>query len=292
MWKGCLTALVTPFRAGEIDLAALEGLVEAQIAGGVQGLVPCGSTGESATLTHEEHIAVIKAVIRFARGRLPVIAGTGSNSTAEAIRLTRAAEEAGAAGALLISPYYNRPTQDGIHAHYAAVAEATRLPLIVYNIPGRTGSNLLPETLARLSRIKNIVGVKEASGSMQQVQEIIAFSEPDFAVWSGDDVMTLPIMAAGGVGVISVSSNVDPRRMSDLAALLLAGDLTRARGLFYDLLPVVRALNGRFEVNPIPVKTAVALMGRCSEEFRLPLTPMSADNRAQLEQVLREQRLV
>jgi 4-hydroxy-tetrahydrodipicolinate synthase len=288
MWKGCLTALVTPFRGGEIDLDALERLVEAQIAGGVQGLVPCGSTGESATLSHDEHIAVVKAVIRFARGRVPVIAGTGSNSTTEAVRLTRAAEEAGAAGALLISPYYNKPTQDGIYAHYAAVAEATKLPLIVYNIPGRTASNLLPETLARLSRIKNIVGVKEASGSMQQIIDVIALAEPGFAVWAGDDIMTLPIMAVGGVGAISVTSNVAPKQCTELTTLLLAGDLTRARGVLYDLLPLVRA----FEVNPIPVKTAVALMGVCAEEFRLPLTPMSAANRAQLERVLREQHVV
>jgi 4-hydroxy-tetrahydrodipicolinate synthase len=292
MWKGCLTALVTPFRGGEVDLAALEQLVEAQIAGGVQGLVPCGSTGESATLTHEEHIAVVKAVIRFARGRLPVIAGTGSNSTAEAVRLTRAAEEAGAAGALLISPYYNKPTQEGIYQHYAAVAEATKLPLIVYNIPGRTGSNILPETIARLSRAKNIVGVKEASGSMQQIIDVIDLAEPGFAVWSGDDVMTLPIVAAGGAGTICVTSNVVPRQFADLTSALLAGDLVRARGLLHDLLPLLRAFGGRFEVNPVPVKTALALMGRCAEEFRLPLTPMSAANRAQLEQVLREQNLV
>lgn len=292
MWRGCLTALVTPFRGGEIDLAALEGLVEAQVAGGVQGLVPCGSTGESATLTHEEHIQVVQAVVRFARGRMPVIAGTGSNSTAEAVRLTRAAEEAGAMGALLISPYYNRPTQDGIFEHYAAVAAATKLPLIAYNIPGRTGSNILPETLVRLSRVKNIVGVKEASGSMPQVLDIIAGAAPGFAVWSGDDIMTLPIMAAGGVGVISVGSNVAPRRFADLTAALLAGDLARARGLMHDLLPLVQALGSRFEVNPIPVKTAVALMGQCAEEFRLPLTRMGDANRVQLEQVLRESGLV
>jgi 4-hydroxy-tetrahydrodipicolinate synthase len=243
-------------------------------------------------LTHEEHIAVVKAVIRSARGRLPVIAGTGSNSTAEAVRLTRAAEEAGAAGALLISPYYNRPTQDGIYQHYAAVAEATALPVIVYNIPGRTASNLLPETIARLSRIKNIVGVKEASGSMQQNIDVIDLSEAGFAIWAGDDVMTLPIMAVGGVGAICVTSNVAPKPMADLTAAMLSGDLVRARGLLYDVLPLLRAFGGRFEVNPIPVKTALAIMGRCAEEFRLPLTPMSAANRTQLEQVLREQKLV
>jgi len=292
MWKGCLTALVTPFRGGEIDLAALERLVEEQIAAGVQGLVPCGSTGESATLSHEEHIAVVKAVIRCARGRVPVIAGTGSNSTAEAVRLTRAAEEAGAAGALLISPYYNKPTQDGIYEHYAAVAAATALPIVVYNIPSRTSSNILPETIARLSRIKNVAGVKEASGSMQQIIDVIALAEPGFAVWAGDDIMTLPIVAVGGAGAIAVASNVVPERFAAFTGAALAGDLVRARGLMHDLLPLLRAFGGRFEVNPIPVKTALALMGRCAEEFRLPLTPMSAANRTQLEQVLREQKLV
>jgi 4-hydroxy-tetrahydrodipicolinate synthase len=292
MWRGCLTALVTPFLGGEIDFAALERLVDAQVAGGVQGVVPCGSTGESATLTHDEHIRVVEAVVRFARGRVPVIAGTGSNSTAEAVRLTRAAEEVGAAGALLLSPYYNKPTQDGIYQHYAAVAGATKLPIVVYNIPARTASNILPETIVRLSHIENVVGVKEASGSLQQVIEIIAGAEPGFAVWSGDDVMTLPIVAAGGAGAIAVSSNIIPGRFVALTDALLAGDLARARDLMYDLLPLVRALTISFEVNPIPVKTAAALVGLCAEEFRLPLTPMSPGNRTQLERVLREHALV
>jgi 4-hydroxy-tetrahydrodipicolinate synthase len=292
MWRGCLTALVTPFRGGEIDFAALERLVDAQVAGGVQGVVPCGSTGESATLTHDEHIRVVEAVVRFARGRVPVIAGTGSNATAEAVRLTRAAEEVGAAGALLLSPYYHKPTQDGIYQHYAAVAGATKLPIIVYNIPGRTASNILPETIVRLSHIENVVGVKEASGSLQQVIEIIAGAEPGFAVWSGDDVMTLPIMAAGGAGAIAVSSNVIPGRFVAFTDALLAGDLARARDLMYDLLPLVRELTMSFEVNPIPVKTAAALVGLCAEEFRLPLTPMSPGNRTQLERVLHEHALV
>jgi 4-hydroxy-tetrahydrodipicolinate synthase len=291
MWRGCLTALVTPFRGGEIDFAALERLVDAQVAGGVQAVVPCGSTGESATLTHDEHIRVVEAVVRFARGRVPVIAGTGSNSTAEAVSLTRAAEEAGAAGALLLSPYYNKPTQDGIYEHYAAVAAVTRLPIVVYNIPGRTASNILPETIARLSRIENVVGVKEASGSLQQVIEIIANVESGFAVWSGDDVMTLPIVAAGGAGAIAVSSNIIPGRFVAFTDALIAGDLARARDLMYDMLPLVRALTMSFEVNPIPVKTAAAILGMCAEEFRLPLTPMSPVNRSQLERVLREHSL-
>jgi len=290
MFTGCLTALITPFAGGNIDQRALADLTEAQIAGGVHGVVPCGSTGESATLTHDEHIAIVREVVHLVRGRVPVIAGTGSNSTAEAIRLTRAAEEAGADGALLISPYYNKPTQEGIYRHYAAVAEATRLPLIVYNIPGRTASNISPETMGRLSRIPNIVGVKEASGSLAQVLEVIQAAGPDFAVYSGDDILTLPIMAAGGKGVISVTANVVPRDFSALADALLAGDLARGQSLMSRLLPLVQAMS--LEVNPIPVKTAVAMMGRCAEEFRLPLTPISAPARAKLEKVLREYELV
>ena len=290
MFRGSLTALITPFRGGAVDTRALGDLVEAQIAGGTNGLVPCGSTGESATLTHEEHVEVVKHVVRVARGRVPVIAGTGSNSTAEAIRLTRGAEEAGADGALLISPYYNRPTQDGIYRHYAAVAEATKLPVIVYNIPGRTASNIAPETIGRLARIPNVVGVKEATGSLAQVVETIAAAGPDFAVYAGDDILTLPIIAAGGRGAISVAGNVMPREFADLCTALLAGDLERGRKAMYHLLPLMRAMS--LEVNPIPVKTALALMGRCAEEFRLPLTPMSAGARTKLESVLREYRLV
>jgi 4-hydroxy-tetrahydrodipicolinate synthase len=290
MFTGSMTALVTPFRAGELDLAALGRLVEMQIAGGTDALVPCGSTGEAATLTHAEHVDIIREVVRLADRRVPVIAGTGSNSTAEAIRLTRSAEEAGADAALLITPYYNRPTQEGLYHHYAAVAEATRLPLILYNIPARTACNMTPETIGRLSRLKNVVGVKEASGSLAQVLEVIEAAEPEFAVYAGDDILTLPIMAAGGKGVISVAANVVPREFAELAGALLAGDLERGRTAMHRLLPLVRALG--LEVNPIPVKTALALMGKCAEEFRLPLTCMSAPNRARLETVLREYDLV
>jgi 4-hydroxy-tetrahydrodipicolinate synthase len=290
MFPGCLTALVTPFRDGAIDLKALAELVEEQIAAGVNGLVPCGSTGESATLSHEEHLTVVREVVRVARKRVPVVAGTGSNSTAEAIRLTRGAEEAGADAALLISPYYNKPTQDGIVRHYAAVAEATRLPLIPYNIQGRTASNITAETMARIARIPRVVGVKEASGSMAQVLEILELCGPGFAVWSGDDVITLPLMAAGGGGVISVTSNVAPARMVALTDALRANDLTDARRIHASLMPLFRALF--LEVNPIPVKTALAIMGRMTDELRLPLTPMTAEHRARLEATLREQRLV
>jgi len=285
-----MTALVTPFRDREVDRRALEALVEAQIAGGINALVPCGSTGEAATLTHEEHLAVVRAVVRAARGRVPVIAGTGSNSTAEAIRLTRGAEEAGADAALLISPYYNKPTQDGIYRHYAAVADATGLPLILYNIPGRTGSNITPDTIARLARLPNIAGVKEASGNLAQVLEIIDESGPDFGIYSGDDILTLPIMAAGGHGVIAVGANLMPRAYVELTDALLAGDLERARMQNHRLLPLMMALT--LEVNPIPVKTALAMMGQCADEFRLPLTPMSPGARVRLEDVLREYELV
>jgi 4-hydroxy-tetrahydrodipicolinate synthase len=286
MFPGCLTALVTPFRDGAVDTKALAALVEAQIAAGVNGLVPCGSTGESATMSHEEHLTVVRDVIRVARKRVPVVAGTGSNSTSEAVRLTRGAQELGADAALLISPYYNRPTQDGIVQHYAAVAEATTIPLVAYNIQGRTASNITTETMARLARIPRLVGVKEASGSMAQVLEVLDACGPDFAVWSGDDIVTLPIMAAGGVGVISVTSNVDPAGMVAITDALRAGDLAAARRAHARLMPLFRTLF--LEVNPIPVKTALAIMGRCTDEFRLPLTPMTAKNRAVLETALRE----
>lgn len=290
MWTGCLTALVTPFADGAVDYPALERLVEAQIAAGVHGLVPCGSTGESATLTHDEHADVIRAVVEVAKGRVPVIAGTGSNATAEAIALTRRAEDAGADGALLISPYYNKPTQDGIYQHYAAIAEATRLPLVVYNIPGRTASNITPETMARLARIPTVVGVKEASGNLEQVLAIRRLAGPDFAIWSGDDALTLPIVACGGQGVISVTSNVVPERFARMVAAALAGDIDTARAETLALAPLVSALF--LEVNPIPVKTALHLLGHCRDEFRLPLTPMTDANRARLRDVLGEYGLV
>lgn len=290
MFRGSLTALVTPFRGGAVDLRALAELVEAQIAAGTHGLVPCGSTGESATLTHEEHLEIVREVVRVARGRVPVVAGTGSNSTAEAVRLTRGAEEVGADGALLISPYYNRPTQEGIYRHYATVAAATKLPLIVYNIPGRTASNILPETIARLARISNIVGVKEASGSLAQAIDIIGAAGPDFAVYAGDDILALPIIAAGGHGVISVVGNVVPGEFAAFCDACLAGDFAAGRAALYRLLPLIRALGS--EVNPIPVKTALAMMGRCADEFRLPLTPATAATRAALEPILREHGLV
>jgi len=290
MFPGCLTALVTPFRDGSVDTKALPDLVESQIAAGVHGLVPCGSTGESATMSHEEHLTVVREVVRVARKRVPVVAGTGSNATNEAIKLTRGAEAAGADAALLISPYYNKPTQDGIVQHYAAIADATKIPLIAYNIQGRTASNITPETMARLARIPRLIGVKEASGSMSQALETLHACGPDFAIWSGDDVITLPLMAAGAVGVISVTSNLAPKKMVELTDAMRTGDLVRARRVQADLMPLFRDLF--LEVNPIPVKAALAMMGVCGDEIRMPLTKITEKNRAILERTLREQGLL
>ena len=290
MFPGCLTALVTPFRDGSVDTKALADLVESQIAAGVHGLVPCGSTGESASMSHEEHLTEVREVVRVARKRVPVVAGTGSNATSEAIKLTRGAEAAGADAALLISPYYNKPTQDGIVQHYAAIADATKIPLIAYNIQGRTASHIAPETMARLARIPRLVGVKEASGSMSQALETIHACGPDFAVWSGDDVITLPLMAAGAVGVISVTSNVAPAKMVALSDAMRAGDLARARRVHAELMPLFHDLF--VEINPIPVKAALAMMGVCSDEIRLPLTKITEKSRAIVERTLREQGLL
>jgi 4-hydroxy-tetrahydrodipicolinate synthase len=277
---GSLTALITPFRDHAVDHGALERIVEHQIANGTAGLVPCGSTGESATLSHEEHLEVIELVVRCARGRVPVIAGTGSNSTAEAIRLTRGARAAGAAAALLISPYYNRPTQEGIYQHYRHIAEATRFPLIVYNIPSRTASKIEATTLARLAELDEIVGLKEATGSLDEVQEVIRRCGDALAVYSGDDALTLPIVAAGGVGVISVVGNCVPKQWSEAVAAALRDDWATARRLHYALLPLIRALF--LETNPIPIKAAMSMLGLCRDELRLPLLPMSAAPREAL----------
>jgi 4-hydroxy-tetrahydrodipicolinate synthase len=290
MFNGAISALITPFRDGLVDEAALRELVEWEIQSGVDGIVPCGSTGESATLTHAEHERVIKLVIEQARRRVPVIAGTGSNSTAEAIRLTAYAREAGADGALLLSPYYNKPTQDGIYKHYKMIAASVDLPLIVYNIPGRTASNILPETFARLCDIKQIAGIKESSGSLDQCSDILRLCGERLTLLSGDDSLTLPLMAIGAKGVVSVATNVVPREMHELAAAALAGDFERARMIHFKLLPLIRALFQ--ETNPIPVKQACALMRKCANETRMPLTPMSQGPADKLRSVMKELRLI
>jgi len=286
MFQGVLTALATPFRDGAIDEKALRGLVARQIDAGIDGLVPCGSTGESATLSHEEHERVIEIVVEAADGRVPVVAGTGSNSTAEAIRLTRHAKEAGATGALLISPYYNKPTQAGLVAHYESIALETALPLIVYNIPGRTASNILPSTLAQLAHIDYVVGVKEACGDIDQIAHVIDQCPEDFDILSGDDAMTLPVMAMGGQGVISTTSNVAPEEMLALVGAFRSGDSVRALSLHQQLMPLFDALF--CETNPIPVKAALGIMGLIDPEIRLPLTPITQPNYDALQVVLKE----
>lgn len=285
-FPGALTALITPFRDGAIDRAALERIVDEQIAAGIHGLVPCGSTGESATLTHDEHLEVIGLVARRVRGRVPVIAGSGSNSTAEAIRLTRGAKDAGADAALLISPYYNKPTQEGIYRHYRAIAEATRFPLIVYNIPGRTSSKIEASTLARLAELPEIVGLKEATGSLDECQEVIRRCGDALPVYAGDDALTLPVIAVGGVGVISVVSNCAPKAWAAAVDAARRGDWTAARRGHYALLPLIRALF--LETNPIPVKAAMAMLGLSADELRLPLLPMTDGPRQQLRAAMQE----
>src|SRR5260221_3446347 len=290
MFNGALTALITPFRDGSVDESALRDLIEWQIQSGIDGLVPCGSTGESATLSHSEHDSVIKLTIEQARKRVPVVAGTGSNSTAEAIRLTAAAREMGADGALMISPYYNKPTQDGIFRHYKTIASSVDLPLLVYNIPGRTGSNIAPETFARLAEIENVVGVKEASASMDQSSDILHLCGDKLTILSCDDALTLPLLSLGAKGVISTISNVMPREMHDLAAAALGKDFDRAREIHYQMLPVMRALF--IETNPIPVKYALSLMGKCANELRMPLVTMTAGSAEKLRAAMKESRLI
>ncbi|MBI2987168.1 MAG: 4-hydroxy-tetrahydrodipicolinate synthase [Deltaproteobacteria bacterium] len=284
MFAGSIVAMVTPFKDGKVDWESLEGLVEFHVKNGTHGIVPCGTTGESATLSHQEHEDVIKAVVKAVKKRVPVIAGTGSNSTEEAVRLTREAEKSGADGALLISPYYNRPTQEGIYQHYKKVAGSVGIPLIVYNIPGRTGSKIEPETLARLSEIKNIAGVKEATGSVDQAIDVIRLANPRFAVYSGEDSLTFSLMALGGKGVISTVANVAPKEMSELAQACLKGDWEKGRNLQLKLVPLIRAVF--IETNPIPIKTALSLMGKCRGDLRLPLTPMSEGNLKKLKQAM------
>ena len=284
MFSGAFTALITPFRNGEVDVEALENLVEMQIQNGIHGLVPCGTTGESPTLSETEDRLVIETVVRTADGRVPVIAGTGSNNTESAIKYTKMAEDAGANGSLQVAPYYNKPTQEGLYRHFVTIAENTDLPIILYNIPGRTSVLIEPETIARLAEVPNIVGVKEATLSTGIAARIKYLCGEEFDVLSGDDPMTLPILALGGSGVIAVTSNIAPGAYSDMVNALLDGDFVRGRELHYQLLPLFEALF--VQTNPIPVKTAASLLGLCSDEMRLPLIPMEGESLRNLEEAL------
>jgi 4-hydroxy-tetrahydrodipicolinate synthase len=290
MFKGSIVAIVTPFKNGRVDEKAMGDLIEFQISNGTQGIIPCGTTGESATLSHAEHNRVIEFTVETVKGRADVIAGTGSNSTDEAISLTQHAKKARAHGALLIAPYYNKPTQEGLYQHFKKVAESVDLPLVVYNIPGRTGVNITPQTFARLTQIKNIVAIKESSGSLQQISEIIHYCGERLTLLSGDDALALPTLAVGGKGVISVAANIIPSDMAKMVRAFEMGALQEAQKLHYRMFGLFHALF--LETNPIPVKTALSLMGRCSAELRLPLCPLSSENLEKLKQAMKEYGLI
>jgi len=290
MFTGSLVAIVTPFRKGKVDERALAELIEWQIANGTNGIVPCGTTGESATLSYDEHNRVIELTVEVVNRRVPVIAGTGSNSTEEAMALTTHAKQVGADGALLITPYYNKPTQEGLYRHYKAVAEAVDLPLVLYNIPGRTGVNMLPATIARLAAINTIVGVKEGSGSVQQASDVVQLCGDRLTVLAGDDSLTLPMMAVGAQGVITVTANIMPTEMAELVKAFADGRVAEARQIHFNLSPLFAALF--FETNPIPVKEALGMMGKIDPELRLPLCPMAQDTREKLTRALKDAGLI
>ena len=290
-FQGSFVAMVTPFWNGKVDEAKLGELVEFHVTHGTDGLIPCGTTGESPSLNHDEHRRVVELVIEAARGRIRVVAGTGSNSTAEAIDMTKHAERAGATGALVVNPYYNKPTQEGLYRHFRAVAESVAIPILLYNIQSRTAINVETDTMARLARdVKNIVGVKEASGSLDQMSQVIAACGPDFSVLSGDDNITLPLLAIGGSGVVSVTANIVPRETADLVHAALEGDWKRARDLHYRLFPLARA--AFLETNPIPIKEAMAMAGMLEPEFRLPMCRMGDANREKLRAILKPYGLI
>lgn len=285
MFRGSIVALVTPFKNGRLDEDKIRELVEFQIRSGTQGIVPCGTTGESPTLTHEEHNRVVEICVQAARKRILVIAGTGSNSTAEAVALTQHAAKAGADGCLVVTPYYNKPTQKGLYLHFKAVAGSVKIPIILYNIEGRTARNIETETVAKLARdCKNIIGVKEASGNLQQVRDVRRACGERFIILSGDDILTLPIMELGGVGVISVVANIVPQDVVSMIAAFNAGDKHKASEINDRLIPLIKAMF--LETNPIPVKHAMGLLGMCSAELRLPLCEMEEANIEKLKTAL------
>jgi len=284
VFQGSLVAMVTPFRNGKVDYARIRELVDWHVEQGTDGLVPVGTTGESPTLNVQEHKKVIEAVVKRADGRLPVVAGAGANSTAEALELTRFAKSVGADATLQVCPYYNKPTQEGLYRHFATIAEKVNLPVVLYNVPSRTGVSLAPATVARLAGVGNIVAIKEATGSMDQTSEILALCA--ITVLSGDDSVTLPLMAIGAKGVISVVANIVPRDVHNLTQAALRGDFAEARRLHTKLFPLCRAMF--VETNPIPVKTACGILGLCSPELRLPLCEMGAENRRKLEAAMKQ----
>ena len=290
MFSGSYVALVTPFKNNQVDVEKLKELVEFHVKKGTSGIVPCGTTGEAPTLSHEEHRLVIESVVKAVNRRIEVIAGTGSNNTTEAIELTRFAREVGADGCLVITPYYNKPTQNGLYLHFKQISKTVDLPIVMYNVPGRTGINMLPSTVAKLAKIKNIVGLKEASGNISQVSQIVRDCGEDFDVLSGDDAMTFPILAVGGKGVISVVANIVPGELAGLVEAFNRGDIKKAREMHLKMFALFGAMF--YETNPIPVKTAMSLKGMISDEIRLPLCKMSDENLAKLKTVLTEYKLI
>jgi 4-hydroxy-tetrahydrodipicolinate synthase len=290
MFKGSMVAIVTPFRNGKVDEKAFGDLIEFHIKNGTDAIVPCGTTGESATLSHEEHHRLVELTIKAVNRRVPVIAGAGSNSTGETLELTKFAKKLGADAVLLITPYYNKPTQEGLFRHFKLVAESVEIPVILYNVPGRTGVNMLPSTVARLREINNIVGIKEATGDLKQISEVIRLCGRDFDLISGDDFTNFPILSIGGVGSISVTANVAPADCAAMFDAFFAGNMDEALRLHYKLEPLHSAMF--IETSPIPVKTALALMGKVKEEFRLPLCPLAVANKEKLKKVLKDFRLI
>lgn len=290
MFSGSFVALVTPFKNNRVDVEKLKELVEFHIKKETSGIVPCGTTGESPTLSHEEHRVVIETVVKAVNGRIKVIAGTGSNNTNEAIELTQFAKKVGADGCLIITPYYNKPTQNGLYLHFKKIAETVDIPIVMYNVPGRTGINMLPSTAAKLSKIKNIIGLKEASGNITQISQIVRECVEEFDVLSGDDAMTFPILAVGGKGVISVAANIAPAAVAELVEAFNKGDINKSRKMHLKMLPLFEAMF--YETNPIPVKTSMNLMGMISEEIRLPLCKMSEGNLKKLKTTLKEYKLI
>ena len=290
MFSGSFTAIVTPLKNNKVDFDAYKKIIDMQIEAGITGIVPCGSTGESATLSHAEHDEVIQKAVEFSKGKLKVIAGTGSNSTAEAIRLSKHAQEVGCDGVLLVAPYYNKPTQKGLYLHYKEVADSINIPVVLYNIQGRSAVNIEPKTIAQLAKdCKNIVAVKEASGSLDQMSQIRVLA-PEMDLISGDDGLTVPIMAIGGTGVISVLSNICPKVVADLVNAMLKKDLDKANEIAFKWLPLVKAMF--IETNPIPIKAAMAMMGICSDEMRLPMCSLSDEHKESLRKTLKSYNLI
>lgn len=290
-FRGAFVAIVTPFIDGKVDEQGLADLIEFQIANGTHGIVPCGTTGESATMTHEEHHKVVELTVKTVNGRVPVLAGTGSNSTSESIELTKHAKEVGADGALMITPYYNKPSQEGLYQHFKAIADAVDIPIVMYNVPSRTSINMLPATVARCAAIGNIVGIKEATGDLNQISEVIRLCPEDFALLSGDDFTSMATVLIGGAGVISVTSNVAPRDMASMMDAALDGDLAEAKRLHYKLFPLIQAMF--FDTNPVPAKTSLHLMGKIkSSEPRLPLYGMNEATLERLKKALADYKLI